>query len=87
MKEVSPLTSGRLSHSSGPLNGGGSFTETDSPPISPSDDLDDVVKVLLLCFFFSIVISKSNPCFSNMQQVSTFRVNFVIKVKRIKTNV
>ncbi|CAH2062972.1 unnamed protein product [Thlaspi arvense] len=42
--EVSPLTSGRLSHSSGPLNGGGSFTETDSPPISPSDDLDDVVK-------------------------------------------
>lgn len=47
MKEVSPLTSGRLSHSSGPLNGGGSFTETDSPPISPSDDFDDVVKVLL----------------------------------------
>ncbi|XP_009138662.1 VAN3-binding protein [Brassica rapa] len=42
--EVSPLTSGRLSHSSGPLNGGGSFTETDSPPISPSDDFDDVVK-------------------------------------------
>ncbi|KAL1197612.1 VAN3-binding protein [Cardamine amara subsp. amara] len=42
--EVSPLTSGRLSHSSGPLNGGGSFTETDSPPISPSNDFDDVVK-------------------------------------------
>lgn len=32
--EVSPLTSGRPSHSSGPLNGGGSLTE--SPPPSPS---------------------------------------------------
>lgn len=51
MKEVSPLTSGRLSHSSGPLNGGGSFTETDSPPISPSDDFDDVVKVLWFLTF------------------------------------
>ncbi|XP_042453321.1 VAN3-binding protein-like [Zingiber officinale] len=37
--EVSPLTSGRLSHSSGPLNGGGSLS--DSPPVSPSD-MDDV---------------------------------------------
>ncbi|KAL9833338.1 VAN3-binding protein [Arabidopsis thaliana] len=43
-QSVSPLTSGRLSHSSGPLNGGGSFTETDSPPISPSDEFDDVIK-------------------------------------------
>ncbi|KAG6571455.1 VAN3-binding protein, partial [Cucurbita argyrosperma subsp. sororia] len=42
-EEVSPLTSGRLSHSSGPLNGG-SLTETDSPPVSPSDEFDDVVK-------------------------------------------
>ncbi|XP_061338130.1 VAN3-binding protein isoform X2 [Gastrolobium bilobum] len=43
--EVSPLTSGRLSHSSEqPLNGGGSLTGTDSPPISPSDEFDDVVK-------------------------------------------
>ncbi|XP_024021427.1 VAN3-binding protein [Morus notabilis] len=42
-EEVSPLTSGRLSHSSGPLNGG-SLTETDSPPISPSEEFDDVVK-------------------------------------------
>ncbi|TXG63703.1 hypothetical protein EZV62_010697 [Acer yangbiense] len=41
--EVSPLTSGRLSHSSGPLNGG-SLTETDSPPVSPSEEFDDVVK-------------------------------------------
>lgn len=41
---MSPLTSGRLSHSSGPLNGG-SLTETDSPPVSPSDEFDDVVKV------------------------------------------
>jgi len=45
-QEVSPLTSGRLSHSSEPLNGGGSLTGTDSPPISPSDEFDDVVKVL-----------------------------------------
>ncbi|ERN01530.1 hypothetical protein AMTR_s00002p00271020 [Amborella trichopoda] len=36
-QEVSPLTSGRLSHSSGPLNG--SFT--DSPPLSPSE-MDDL---------------------------------------------
>jgi hypothetical protein len=41
---VSPLTSGRLSHSSEPLNGGGSLTGTDSP-ISHSDEFDDVVKV------------------------------------------
>ncbi|KAI3423251.1 uncharacterized protein J3R85_011215 [Psidium guajava] len=44
--EVSPLTSGRLSHSSGPLNGGGgggSLAE-DSPPVSPPDDFDDIVK-------------------------------------------
>nr|KYP46065.1 hypothetical protein KK1_032372 [Cajanus cajan] len=43
-EEVSPLTSGRLSHSSEPLNGGGSLTGTDSPPISPSDEFDDLVK-------------------------------------------
>ncbi|CAM0949056.1 unnamed protein product [Alopecurus aequalis] len=36
-QEVSPLTSGRLSHSSGPLNGGSSLS--DSPPVSP--DVDD----------------------------------------------
>ncbi|KAJ6312925.1 hypothetical protein OIU77_014446 [Salix suchowensis] len=35
--EVSPRTSGRLSHSSGPLNG----SLTDSPPVSPSE-MDDV---------------------------------------------
>ncbi|GLU03564.1 hypothetical protein SLE2022_207560 [Rubroshorea leprosula] len=35
--EVSPLTSGRLSHSSGPLL-------NDSPPVSPSEEFDDVVK-------------------------------------------
>ncbi|CAK7346535.1 unnamed protein product [Dovyalis caffra] len=38
--EVSPLASGRLSHSSGPLN----LTESDSPPISPSDDFEDIIK-------------------------------------------
>uniref|UniRef100_J3NES5 Pleckstrin-like plant domain-containing protein n=1 Tax=Oryza brachyantha TaxID=4533 RepID=J3NES5_ORYBR len=37
-QEVSPLTSGRLSHSSGPLNGGGGSLP-DSPPVSP--DVDD----------------------------------------------
>nr|XP_043627837.1 VAN3-binding protein-like [Erigeron canadensis] len=36
-QEVSPRTSGRLSHSSGPLNG----SLTDSPPVSPSE-LDDI---------------------------------------------
>ncbi|KAJ0982462.1 hypothetical protein J5N97_010717 [Dioscorea zingiberensis] len=41
-QEVSPLASGRLSHSSGPLNGGqNSGSLTDSPPVSPSD-MDDV---------------------------------------------
>lgn len=35
-QEASPLTSGRLSHSSGPLIGGGSLS--DSPPVSPEVD-------------------------------------------------
>ncbi|CAA2974741.1 VAN3-binding -like [Olea europaea subsp. europaea] len=43
--EISPLTSGRLSHSSGPLNA--CLTEeTDSPPISPSEEFEDIVKYL-----------------------------------------
>ncbi|KAH6786948.1 auxin canalization protein [Perilla frutescens var. hirtella] len=37
-KEVSPRTSGRLSHSSGHLNGG---SVSDSPPVSPSE-MDDL---------------------------------------------
>ncbi|CAM8973628.1 unnamed protein product [Rhodiola kirilowii] len=37
--EISPMTSGRPSHSSGPLSGG-------SPLLSPSRDFDDVVKKL-----------------------------------------
>ncbi|PIN17777.1 hypothetical protein CDL12_09552 [Handroanthus impetiginosus] len=41
-QEVSPRTSGRLSHSSGPLNGGQSCGSlTDSPPVSPSE-MDDL---------------------------------------------
>jgi hypothetical protein len=64
--EVSPLTSGRLSHSSGPLNGGGSFTETDSPPISPSDEFDDVIKVLLPLYYLS------NPSFLGLSLVYPF---------------
>lgn len=44
MQELSPLTSGRLSHSSGTLNG--CLTEeNDSPPISPTEDFEDIVKV------------------------------------------
>ncbi|KAL5702202.1 hypothetical protein ACHQM5_027447 [Ranunculus cassubicifolius] len=39
MQDVSPRTSGRLSHSSGPLTAGGSLT--DSPPISPNE-MDDL---------------------------------------------
>ncbi|GMI85773.1 FORKED 1 [Hibiscus trionum] len=37
--EVSPLTSGRLSHSSEPL-----VNDNNSPPVSPSEEFDDVVK-------------------------------------------
>ncbi|KAJ0092303.1 hypothetical protein Patl1_25307 [Pistacia atlantica] len=41
-QEVSPRTSGRLSHSSGPLNGTQSCGSlTDSPPVSPSE-VDDI---------------------------------------------
>ncbi|KAF2314841.1 hypothetical protein GH714_036879 [Hevea brasiliensis] len=39
-EEVSPLTSGTLSRSSGPLN----LAELESPQISPSQEFDDVVK-------------------------------------------
>nr|GEX65353.1 VAN3-binding protein-like [Tanacetum cinerariifolium] len=41
--DISPLASGRLSHSSGPLNAT-LMEDTDTPPISPSDDYEDVVK-------------------------------------------
>ncbi|PWA62874.1 FORKED 1 [Artemisia annua] len=43
--DISPLASGRLSHSSGPLNAT-LMEDTDTPPISPSDDYEDVVKYL-----------------------------------------
>ncbi|XP_071719995.1 VAN3-binding protein-like isoform X2 [Rutidosis leptorrhynchoides] len=43
--DISPLASGRLSHSSGPLNPL-HMEEIDSPHISPSDEYDDVVKFL-----------------------------------------
>jgi len=49
-QEVSPRTSGRLSHSSGPLNGTQSCGSlTDSPPVSPSE-IDDI-KVHTSCIF------------------------------------
>ncbi|CAL9757447.1 unnamed protein product [Musa acuminata subsp. burmannicoides] len=51
--EVSPLTSGRLSHSSGPLNGGGSLS--DSPPVSPCH-MDDVK------FWGAADARKPQPC-------------------------
>ena len=54
---MSPLTSGRLSHSSEPLNGVGSLTGTDSPPVSPSEEFDDVVKV------FHFFLSSTRPCY------------------------
>ncbi|XP_019188707.1 PREDICTED: VAN3-binding protein [Ipomoea nil] len=58
-QEISPLTSGRLSHSSGPLNG--SLTEeTDSPPVSPSEEMEDVVKYLQ-------ANSTLQPLFTNMR--------------------
>jgi len=60
-QEVSPLTSGRLSHSSEPLNGGGSLTGTDSPPISPSDEFDDVVKVLSNSTLFRFQVGWVGP--------------------------
>ncbi|XP_052170401.1 VAN3-binding protein-like [Diospyros lotus] len=45
--EISPLTSGRLSHSSGPLNGCSLTEDIESPPpVSPSHEFDDVVKYL-----------------------------------------
>lgn len=49
-QEVSPRTSGRLSHSSGPLNG----SLSDSPPVSPSE-MDDH-KVSLLFLFINLYI-------------------------------
>jgi len=51
--EVSPLTSGRLSHSSGPLNGGGSLS--DSPPVSPEIDDTKVSPPLLPCTLLPLV--------------------------------
>ncbi|GAU35614.1 hypothetical protein TSUD_30310 [Trifolium subterraneum] len=62
--EVSPLTSGRLSHSSEPLNGGGSLTGTDSPPISPSDEFDDIVK-------FFRANNSIHPLFNGTRAMST----------------
>jgi len=48
-QEVSPRTSGRLSHSSGPLNG----SLTDSPPVSPSE-IDDFKVTMSLSLFLSL---------------------------------
>jgi hypothetical protein len=62
-QEVSPRTSGRLSHSSGPLNG----SLTDSPPVSPSE-MDDVkvipsswpklINVMKFVAIFSVILDK-----------------------------
>jgi hypothetical protein len=61
---VSPLTSGRLSHSSGPLNGGGSLS--DSPPVSP--DVDDA----------RVCISSSPPY--HFFSVMNLTVSFLMKI-------
>ena len=50
---MSPLASGRLSHSSGPLN----LTESESPPISPSDEFEDIVKV-----WYTFLFLEDNSC-------------------------
>jgi hypothetical protein len=52
---VSPLTSSRISHSSGPLNGGGSLS--DSPPVSP--DINDTKVPISVCVPGSSVVAKS----------------------------
>ncbi|KAK7818220.1 van3-binding protein [Quercus suber] len=65
-QEVSPRTSGRLSHSSGPLNGTQSCGSlTDSPPVSPSE-IDDVkvsFSLFLFCRrpFFMVTGMRSHP--------------------------
>ncbi|XP_031113300.1 VAN3-binding protein-like [Ipomoea triloba] len=66
-QEISPLTSGRLSHSSGPLNG--SLTEeTDSPPISPSEEFEDVIKYLR-------ANNTLQPLFTNMKSGNSSGAN------------
>ncbi|XP_019161844.1 PREDICTED: VAN3-binding protein-like [Ipomoea nil] len=66
-QEISPLTSGRLSHSSGPLNG--SLTEeTDSPPISPSEEFEDVIKYLR-------ANNTLQPLFTNMKNGNSSGAN------------
>lgn len=79
-QEVSPLTSGRLSHSSEPLNGGGSLTGTDSPPISPSDEFDDVIKVFSVHFPFILAWSGTlrNICCSQHWLVGWFLTSPVV---------
>ncbi|KAM0853684.1 hypothetical protein ACQ4PT_050915 [Festuca glaucescens] len=52
--EVAPLTSGRLSHSSGPLTGGGSLT--DSPPVSP--EIDDSQVRTFVTFALALLVSR-----------------------------
>lgn len=61
-QEVSPLASGRLSHSSGPLNGG---SLTDSPPVSPSEVDDAKVGLpFISCFnyYYFFFRKERNPC-------------------------
>lgn len=63
-QEVSPRTSGRLSHSSGPLNGTQSCGSlTDSPPVSPSE-IDDVKVSFFLSLFADDHFSWSPECYT-----------------------
>lgn len=55
-QEVSPRTSGRLSHS-GPLNGG---SVSDSPPVSPSE-MDDLKVSSFFLALFSLFLASASP--------------------------
>jgi len=70
-QEVSPRTSGRLSHSSGPLNG----SLTDSPPVSPSE-IDDFKVTMSLPLFLSL----------NRQTCFFFLMEFILFVLVQSTN-
>ena len=79
---MSPLTSGRLSHSSEPLNGVGSLTGTDSPPVSPSEEFDDVVKV------FHFFLSSTILCILySFQNNTVFHIIVVFSVSNKETNI
>lgn len=62
--EVSPLTSGRLSHSSGPLNASLTEDTSDGQPISPPDEYEDVVKFLRANNTLQPLFATSRNCYA-----------------------